>query len=165
MDSGEVVMIFAGYERAMRSWMDANAGLYRRIAKQFVFADYSAVELARIVLLKLEDIRFTPGPSATPDTLAQLIGSAPREMRSLMNGGMADQLVKLAKENLDQRLPADCDTADLCTVSFADFDAALARMRTQWSATHLATSGNAMHLATSGLPPVKGGGKGRTSGR
>ena len=34
MDEGETVMIFAGYSSPMKAWMEANAGLYRRISKQ-----------------------------------------------------------------------------------------------------------------------------------
>jgi hypothetical protein len=40
MNDGDPVMIFAGYERDMRHFMESNAGLYRRINKQFHFADY-----------------------------------------------------------------------------------------------------------------------------
>ena len=37
----------------MKEWMEANAGLYRRITKQFTFADYTPREIAQLTLAQL----------------------------------------------------------------------------------------------------------------
>ena len=63
----------------------------------------------------------------------KVMASAPAEMRSLMNGGVADQLVKLGKEHLDSRLPANCDAAALCHFQVADFRSAMEKMKKQWA--------------------------------
>mmetsp|Transcript_11613 Transcript_11613/g.23407 ORF Transcript_11613/g.23407 Transcript_11613/m.23407 type:complete len:109 (+) Transcript_11613:149-475(+) len=55
-------------------------------------------------------------------------------MRSCMNGGIADELLKRGKENLDRRLPADCDAQSLCRYTLGDFSAALTKMQAQWEA-------------------------------
>ena len=115
----------------MREFMDANAGLYRRVAKQFTFVDYSAAELAQIAQLQIDAMRFTS--DATHGALTKVMASAPAEMRSLMNGGVADTLVKLGKEHLDSRLPANCDAASLCHFTLADFKAGMERMKKQWA--------------------------------
>lgn len=133
MDGGEVCMVFAGYERKMREFMESNAGLYRRVAKQFTFVDYTAAELAQIAQLQIDAMRFTCAADTTPGALTKVIASAPPEMRSLMNGGVADQLVKLAKECLDGRLPKNCDAAALCNFQLADMKGAMAKMTRQWA--------------------------------
>jgi hypothetical protein len=61
------------------------------------------------------------------------MASAPAEMRTLMNGGLADALVKLGKQCLDARLPKNCSAAELCHFTLADFRAAMEKMKRQWA--------------------------------
>ena len=131
MDSGEVCMILAGYENKMREFMDANAGLYRRIANQFTFVDYTPAELAQIAQLQIDATGFTS--DATLPALTKIMASAPAEMRSLMNGGVAETLIKFGKQCLDARLPKNCDAAALCHFTLADFKAGMEKMKRQWA--------------------------------
>lgn len=134
MDEGETVMIFAGYSSPMKVWMEANAGLYRRISKQFYFDDYLPSELSQMVLLLIGQSGFHTDGSVTLDALTALIATLPTAMRSRMNGGIADGLLKLGKESLDRRLTADCDAQSLCRYKLEDFYKASAQMRAQWGA-------------------------------
>ena len=45
------VMVFAGYPDDMEVFMQANSGLYRRVAYTFDFTDYSSREIANILHL------------------------------------------------------------------------------------------------------------------
>jgi len=134
MDEGETVMIFAGYSSPMKVWMEANAGLYRRISKQFYFDDYLPSELSQMVLLLIGQSGFHTDGSVTADALTALITTLPAAMRSRMNGGVADSLLKLGKESLDRRLTANCDAKSLCRYKLEDFQKASAQMRAQWGA-------------------------------
>eukprot|EP00931_Biecheleriopsis_adriatica_P113246 TRINITY_DN8820_c0_g1_i12.p1 TRINITY_DN8820_c0_g1~~TRINITY_DN8820_c0_g1_i12.p1 ORF type:complete len:141 (-),score=45.77 TRINITY_DN8820_c0_g1_i12:156-578(-) len=94
-------MIFAGYEKEMKVFLDSNPGLLRRITKQYIFADYSASELAEIFSVKLRLRGFTyegkEGGEAKAAFQKSIEQISPRQ-RSWMNGGLIDHLMEFAKE-------------------------------------------------------------------
>jgi SpoVK/Ycf46/Vps4 family AAA+-type ATPase len=100
------VMIFAGYTDQMRTFVEANAGLGRRIPHTFDFVDYTCAELARMFALKVqhEDYQI----DANNDEVAAAIerGTTP-ELRSKYNGGICDQLFNRAKSQLNARIGLD----------------------------------------------------------
>ncbi|CAI5511473.1 unnamed protein product [Closterium sp. Naga37s-1] len=53
MDSGKLVVIFAGYAEPMQRVFEANEGFKRRVTKCFTFDDLSPSEIARVMLLKM----------------------------------------------------------------------------------------------------------------
>ncbi|CAI5530256.1 unnamed protein product [Closterium sp. Naga37s-1] len=53
MDSGKLVVIFAGYAEPMQRVFEANEGFKRRVTKCFTFDDLSPREIARVMLLKM----------------------------------------------------------------------------------------------------------------
>ena len=71
-------------------------------------------QLSQMVLLLIGQSGFHTDGSVTLDALTALIATLPTAMRSRMNGGIADGLLKLGKESLDRRLTADCDAQSLC---------------------------------------------------
>ena len=148
---GDPVFIFAGYEDKMSEFMHANAGLYRRISKQFFFVDYSPEELAQMVRLKVNEKKFkyAEGGAAGERFLDALLRGAKfgggqlfKSMAHEMNGGVAQQLVEGAKEHLDSRLDETCLAhaeseeleSALLTFNDADFEAAAKEMVKKWQA-------------------------------
>eukprot|EP00606_Chrysophyceae_sp_TOSAG23-5_P001390 GSChrysophyteH2.ASY1.ANO1.1317.1 assembled CDS len=108
------VMVFAGYPNDMANFMQANSGLYRRVAYTFDFPDYDSYEIAQI----LHVITHTKGFELDKATLA-LEGESDEadlsplaniieehtlpESRAQMNGGLAERIFSIAKQNLDDR--------------------------------------------------------------
>jgi SpoVK/Ycf46/Vps4 family AAA+-type ATPase len=55
MDSGKIVVVFAGYEEPMKRVIASNEGFCRRVTKFFHFGDLNALELAQILHLKMRN--------------------------------------------------------------------------------------------------------------
>lgn len=136
MDTGKVVVIFAGYSEPMKRVISSNEGFCRRVTKFFTFDDFTTQDLANIVHLKMKNNNQTEGsilygfklhPSCTVKTLANLIETETSEkQRKEMNGGLVDPLLVNARENLDLRLSFDCmDTDELLTITLEDLQGGL----------------------------------------
>ncbi|CAI5945391.1 unnamed protein product [Closterium sp. NIES-65] len=54
MDSGSVVVIFAGYAEPMKRVFAVNEGFQRRVSRVFVFDDLSPLDIAQVMLLKMK---------------------------------------------------------------------------------------------------------------
>ncbi|CAI5511233.1 unnamed protein product [Closterium sp. Naga37s-1] len=54
MDSGSVVVIFAGYAEPMKRVFAVNEGFQRRVSRVFVFDDLSPLDIAQVILLKMK---------------------------------------------------------------------------------------------------------------
>ena len=129
MDSGKVVVIFAGYSEPMKRVISSNEGFCRRVTKFFTFDDFSTEDLSNILHLKMNNqtegsllYGFKLHSSCTVKTVANLIETETSEkQRKEMNGGMVDPLLVNARENLDLRLSFDCmDTDELLTITLDD---------------------------------------------
>ncbi|KAL6555124.1 hypothetical protein OROGR_006382 [Orobanche gracilis] len=129
MDSGKVVVIFAGYSEPMKRVISSNEGFCRRVTKFFHFDDFSSEDLAKILHLKMcnpaEDsllCGFKLHPSCTVEAVAALIKREMTEkQRQEMNGGLIDPMLVNAREHLDSRIDFDCiDTDSLLTITLED---------------------------------------------
>ncbi|XP_064942965.1 protein CfxQ homolog isoform X3 [Musa acuminata AAA Group] len=134
MDSGKVVVIFAGYSEPMKRVIESNEGFRRRVTKYFYFDDFSTTELAQILHIKMnhQDQNsllhgFNLHPTCSVEAVAKLIDRETTEkQRREMNGGLIDPLLANARENLDLRLDFDCsDTDGLVTITMEDLMAGL----------------------------------------
>ncbi|KAK6149342.1 hypothetical protein DH2020_016867 [Rehmannia glutinosa] len=134
MDSGKVVVIFAGYSEPMKRVISSNEGFCRRVTKFFHFDDFSSKDLAKILYLKMSNqsehsllYGFKLHPSCTVDAVAALIEQETTEkQRQEMNGGLIDPMLVNARENLDLRIDFECiDTDSLLTITSEDLAAGL----------------------------------------
>ena len=104
------VMVFAGYPNDMDKFMQANSGLYRRIAYTFDFEDYTPLDLAKILGKMAQGKGFGLSAELTSnnfEVLSRMIeeGTLP-EARALMNGGICERIFTFAKQSLDGRCQA-----------------------------------------------------------
>lgn len=134
MDTGKIVVIFAGYSEPMKRVIASNEGFCRRVTKFFNFSDFSARELAQILHIKMNNqgedtlfYGFRLHESCTLQEIASLIEAETTEkQRKEMNGGLVDTLLVNARENLDLRLSFECvDTEEICTIKLEDLEAGL----------------------------------------
>lgn len=134
MDSGKIVVIFAGYSEPMKRVIGSNEGFCRRVTKFFYFEDFSSEDLAQILLIKMNNLTednllygFKLHACCTTEAIADLIETKITEKkRKEMNGGLIDPLLVNARENLDLRLDFNCvDTEDLITITLQDLEAGL----------------------------------------
>ncbi|KAK3156547.1 hypothetical protein QOZ80_2AG0108600 [Eleusine coracana subsp. coracana] len=140
MDSGKIVVIFAGYCEPMKRVITSNDGFCRRVTKLFYFDDFSTTELAEILHMKMNSLSdssllygFKLHPSCTIDAIADLIArETSEERRKQMNGGLVDTLLVNARENLDLRLDFNCDDVDtMITITLEDLEAGLRQISRQ----------------------------------
>lgn len=134
MDSGKIVVIFAGYSEPMKRVIASNEGFCRRVTKFFHFDDFNSEELATILHIKMSNqteesllYGFKLHASCTVEAIAGLIQRETTEkQRREMNGGLVDPMLVNARENLDLRLSFDCiDTEELCTITLEDLEAGI----------------------------------------
>lgn len=134
MDSGKIVVIFAGYSEPMKRVISSNEGFCRRVTKFFYFDDFSTQDLAKILHLKMNDqaegsllYGFKLHSSCSLEAVASLLERESTEkQRKEMNGGLVDPVLVNARENLDLRLSFDCvDTEELLTITLEDLKGGL----------------------------------------
>ncbi|XP_044462953.1 ribulose bisphosphate carboxylase/oxygenase activase, chloroplastic-like isoform X2 [Mangifera indica] len=134
MDSGKVVVIFAGYSEPMKRVIASNEGFCRRVTKFFYFNDFNSSEVANILHIKMNNqtedsllYGFKLHASCSIEAIAALIERTTTEnQRKEMNGGLVDPMLVNARENLDLRLSFDCiDTDELRTITLEDLEAGL----------------------------------------
>jgi hypothetical protein len=149
MDSGKIVVIFAGYCEPMKRVIASNDGFCRRVTKFFYFEDFSTTELAEILHMKMNSLNdssllygFKLHPSCSIDAIAELIArETSEERRKQMNGGLVDTLLANARENLDLRLDFNCDDVDtMIMITLEDLEAGLRQISRQHQLQWLANS-------------------------
>ncbi|KAL5208311.1 hypothetical protein ABZP36_032746 [Zizania latifolia] len=140
MDSGKIVVIFAGYCEPMKRVIASNDGFCRRVTKFFYFDDFSTTELAEILHLKMSNpaessslYGFKLDPSCSIEVVGELIARETTEdRRKQMNGGLVDTLLINARENLDLRLDFSCnDVNTMVTLTLEDLEAGLRQISRQ----------------------------------
>ncbi|CAN6564295.1 unnamed protein product [Malus baccata var. baccata] len=134
MDSGKIVVIFAGYSEPMNRVIASNEGFCRRVTKFFNFSDFTSEDLAKILHIKMHNqteesllYGFELHSSCSIEAVADLIGTETTEKQCKeMNGGLVDTMLVNARESLDLRLDFDCiDTEELRTITLEDLQAGL----------------------------------------
>lgn len=129
MDSGKIVVIFAGYSEPMKRVISSNEGFCRRVTKFFHFETLSSKDLAKIHHLKMTNqaessllYGFKLDPSCSIDAVAALIEEETTgKQHKEMNGGLVDSMLVNAREHLDLRLSFDCmDSDELLTITLED---------------------------------------------
>ncbi|XP_068652060.1 uncharacterized protein [Aristolochia californica] len=134
MDSGKIVVIFAGYSEPMKRVISSNEGFCRRVTKFFYFGDFSSKELAQITHIKMNNqlddsllYGFKLHASCSTEAVTELIERVSTEkQRTEMNGGLIDPMLVNARENLDLRLDFDCaDANHLLTITLQDLEEGL----------------------------------------
>ncbi|XWS72025.1 hypothetical protein CRYUN_Cryun02cG0005200 [Craigia yunnanensis] len=139
MDSGKIVVVFAGYSEPMKRVVASNEGFSRRVTKFFHFSDFNSEELAKILHIKMNNqteesllYGFKLHNSCSLYAIARLIERETTEkQRKEMNGGLVDPMLVNARENLDLRLNFECIDADeLGTITLEDLEAGI-RLLTQ----------------------------------
>ncbi|KAJ0039801.1 hypothetical protein Pint_26740 [Pistacia integerrima] len=134
MDSGKVLVIFAGYNEPMQRVISSNEGFSRRITNIFKFKDLSCEELANLLHIKMNNqtednllYGFKLHSSCSENAIAELIQKETTKVQRMkMNGGLVDIMLNNAKGNLDFRITDDCVESDeLLTIKLTDFEAAL----------------------------------------
>ncbi|AQK59336.1 AAA-type ATPase family protein / ankyrin repeat family protein [Zea mays] len=140
MDSGKIVVVFAGYCEPMKRVIASNDGFCRRVTKFFYFDDFSTTELAEILHMKMKSpsdcsllYGFKLHPSCSIEAIGELIArEITEEQRKQMNGGLVDTLLINARENLDSRLDFSCNDADtMITITLEDLEAGLRQISRQ----------------------------------
>jgi AAA+ superfamily predicted ATPase len=99
---GEFVVIFAGYKKEMKEFIDMNSGIASRIGYTFEFEDYNKEELTEIFLKKVSKSNLTITDEAkekVKSLMSYFVG-----VENIGNGRFADKvymntLVKHAKNN------------------------------------------------------------------
>eukprot|EP00252_Welwitschia_mirabilis_P008053 TRINITY_DN19760_c0_g1_i2.p1 TRINITY_DN19760_c0_g1~~TRINITY_DN19760_c0_g1_i2.p1 ORF type:complete len:411 (+),score=96.53 TRINITY_DN19760_c0_g1_i2:63-1295(+) len=134
MDTGKVVVVFAGYAEPMKRVICSNEGFCRRVTRYFTFNDFNERELAEIVHIKMGEQEensllygFKLHPNCTAEAIADLlIRRTTEKQRKELNGGLVGPMLVNARENLDLRLDFDCcDPEDLVTITLDDLEAGL----------------------------------------
>jgi ATP-dependent Clp protease ATP-binding subunit ClpA len=132
MDSGKVVVIFAGYYKPVKCVVTSNDGFCRRVTKFFYFDYFSTTELTEILHMKMDSLNdtsllygFKLRPSCSMDAIADLIARETSEWRrKQVNGGLVYTLLANAREDLDLRLDFNCDDVDtMITITLEDLEA------------------------------------------
>eukprot|EP00249_Psilotum_nudum_P014227 c24728_g1_i2 orf=281-1726(+) len=138
MDSGSLMVIFAGYAEPMQRVILCNEGFTRRVTRFFTFDNFSTYEIAEIVHLKAgEQVEgsimygFKLHEACTIEVIANLLEFRTTEkQRNELNGGLVIPMLINARENLDYRLDLDCCLADeLVTITLDDLNAGLSFVR------------------------------------
>ncbi|XP_031280606.1 uncharacterized protein LOC116139073 isoform X1 [Pistacia vera] len=134
MDSGKVLVIFAGYNEPMQRVISSNEGFSRRVTNIFKFKDLSCEELGNLLHIKMSNqaednllYGFKLHSSCSENAIAELIQKETTKVQRMkMNGGLVDIMLNNGKENLDFRITDDCVESDeLLTIKLEDFEAAL----------------------------------------
>ncbi|GII91748.1 hypothetical protein Ssi02_19790 [Sinosporangium siamense] len=128
-DRDRLVIVLAGYEREMDSFIATNPGLASRFNQRIRFPSYSPAELAEIAISLAEQAGDRFDPSATRDLTEVFTWvCAERLIDGLGNGRFARSLFERAAMRRDVRLAAVGDvasTAELTTITSDDVRAAV----------------------------------------
>eukprot|EP00440_Ansanella_granifera_P071789 gb/GFBE01077906.1/.p1 GENE.gb/GFBE01077906.1/~~gb/GFBE01077906.1/.p1 ORF type:complete len:294 (+),score=65.54 gb/GFBE01077906.1/:1-882(+) len=122
LETGDPLVIIAGYQTRIDRFFDANPGLRRRFRHYFCFANYTPREIAEMFWTRVRQQGFFLESQVTVDWVANLITDHTTEAwRAEHNGGVAALLLDGAKTRLDDRLCLDAATKwDLQTLRADD---------------------------------------------
>ncbi|KAL8489748.1 hypothetical protein ACS0TY_025585 [Phlomoides rotata] len=133
LEDGGLLVVFAGYTEPMKRVFSSNEGFCRRVSHSFHFEDYSCKDLAEMLMIKMrkqdEKSRlygFKLHPSCTLNAIMSVIERCSTEkLRNKQNGGLVDNMLNNARENLDSRLSFESKGDELLTIMLSDLEAGL----------------------------------------
>merc|ERR1712176_793857 len=136
LDTGDPLVIVAGYADRIQTFFDSNPGLRRRFRHHFQFANYTPHEIALMFRSKVQDNGFFTDQTVTIDSVANLVVDNTTEAwRADRNGCIADVLFDTAKAHLDDRLCLHTATKwDLQTLSWHDIRQAAVSLQSDGAA-------------------------------
>ncbi|KAL5972942.1 hypothetical protein ACLOJK_039749 [Asimina triloba] len=142
MESAPLAVIFAGYVDKMNSMISSNDGLKRRIAKFFVFDNYTCADLAEMTISKIgmgsqEESSELCGlrlhQSCSAEAIAELIErETTEEQRNEVNGTLVQHMLQNALDHLNFNLSLEqmINEDELhATTKFADVSSALSALQ------------------------------------
>jgi SpoVK/Ycf46/Vps4 family AAA+-type ATPase len=161
-DRDNLIIILAGYERQMESFLGSNPGLTSRFAVRVKFPGYAPAELLALADLGIERRSELLDPDARPVLwrLFEDIGRR-RIIDELGNGRFVRSLLEKAGQARDVRVmagEAEPSSADLVTLRGSDLERAFTELTTRfrgYSETPTLESALAELDALIGLEPVK----------
>jgi len=128
----ELVIILAGYERQMESFLASNPGLNSRFGLRVKFPGYSPAELMALAELSLEQRGEVLDPDARPALWRMMEDVGRRRLADeLGNGRFVRSLLEKAGQARDVRvmaIAAEPTSADLMTLEAADLERAGAEL-------------------------------------
>jgi SpoVK/Ycf46/Vps4 family AAA+-type ATPase len=128
----ELVIILAGYERQMESFLASNPGLNSRFGLRVKFPGYSPAELMALAELSLEQRGEVLDPDARPALWRMMEDVGRRRLADeLGNGRFVRSLLEKAGQARDVRvmaITAEPTSADLVTLEAADLERAGAEL-------------------------------------
>lgn len=124
MDDPDLIIIFAGYPREMKRFMESNPGMQRRTPYVIEFKDYTIQELAEIMqcIVRLRQYTLNVDTKRLMELIATYSSS---EQRSKENGGLAKNIIDNACKKLDLRLPLNASGKELLTLTEEDIIASM----------------------------------------
>ena len=103
-DRSRLVVILAGYEGEMRTFIEANPGLQSRFNRYIHFNDYSAEELFEIFQLSMKKLEYQLSPSAREKLQQVLAHAVANKDKNFGNARFARNLFERTLENQATRL-------------------------------------------------------------
>jgi SpoVK/Ycf46/Vps4 family AAA+-type ATPase len=161
-DRDDLIIILAGYEKQMESFLATNPGLTSRFAIRVKFPGYAPAELLALADAALERRGELLDPDARP-VLWRMFEDVGRRrlIDELGNGRFVRSLLEKAGQARDVRVmgaPDEPSSADLVTIKGGDLDRAFAELSSRfrgYSETPTLESALAELDALIGLEPVK----------
>lgn len=99
-----LVVILAGYEEEMHTFIEANPGLQSRFNRYIHFDDYSAEELFEIFQLSMKKLEYQLSPSAREKLQQVLVHAVANKDKNFGNARFARNLFERTLENQATRL-------------------------------------------------------------
>ena len=135
-DRERLIIILAGYERQMESFLASNPGLGSRFGIRIKFPGYSPAELEQLAEKAVEDNRELLDPGARP-VLRDIFGEIGRRRLAdeLGNGRFVRSLLARAGQQRDVRVmagAAEPTPAELVTIRGEDVERAYAELTTRY---------------------------------
>lgn len=103
-DRSRLVVILAGYEEEMHTFIEANPGLQSRFNRYIHFNDYSAEELFEIFQLSMKKLEYQLSPSAREKLQQVLAHAVANKDKNFGNARFARNLFERTLENQATRL-------------------------------------------------------------
>jgi AAA+ superfamily predicted ATPase len=110
----EIVVIFAGYKKEMRRFIESNSGIASRIGYAFDFADYSSQELTQIFNIKIKNAGFKTAHGVERKVFETI--EYFRCIENFGNGRFVDKLIQEVIMNCAKNNKGNITTIEECEI-------------------------------------------------